>query len=132
MIHIAFAMTVLAMTYMRIQLRGAGDVARSLNVRGEEIYTALETVATLATVGYTYLVGGITDADVEIWELRLHHVSKNDIQTLLVWGRLESLGDFSSHTRIQFNGNTLLRLFENLGCQVTSSGTDFKHDLEIT
>jgi hypothetical protein len=101
---------------MRIQLRGAGDVARSLNVRGEEIYTALETVTTLATVGYTYLVGGITDADVEIWELRLHYVSKNDIQTLLVWGRLESLGDFSSHTRIQFNGNTLLRFFENLGC----------------
>lgn len=112
----SFRKTVLATTYMRIQLRGAGDVARSLNVRGEEIYTALETVTTLATVGYTYLVGGITDADVEIWELRLHYVSKNDIQTLLVWGRLESLGDFSSHTRIQFNGNTLLRFFENLGC----------------
>jgi hypothetical protein len=40
----SFRKTVLAMTYMRIQLRGAGDVARSLNVRGEEIYTALETV----------------------------------------------------------------------------------------
>lgn len=82
-------------------------------------------------MGYSYLVGGITDADVEIWELRLHHVSKNDIQALLVWGGLESLGDFSSHTRIQFHGNTLLRLFEDFGCQVTSTGTDFKDDLEI-
>ena len=27
---------------MRIQVRGAGDVARSLNVRGEEIWTLLD------------------------------------------------------------------------------------------
>jgi hypothetical protein len=82
-------------------------------------------------LGYSYLVGGITDADIKIWELSLHHVSKNDVQALLVWGGLESLGDFSSHTRIQFHGNTLLRLFEDLGRQVTSSGTNFKDDLNI-
>jgi hypothetical protein len=36
----SFRKEFLKATYMRIQLRGAGDVARSLNVRGEEIYIA--------------------------------------------------------------------------------------------
>lgn len=78
---------------------------------------------------HTYLIGGITDADIEVWELGFHHISKNDIQAFLVWGRLETLGDFSSHTRVKFHRNTLLCLFQNLGCQVTSTGTDFEDDL---
>lgn len=78
-----------------------------------------------------YLVGSITDADIEVWELRLHHISKNDLQALLVWSGLEAFGDFCSHTRIQFHSNALLCLFQNLGCQVTSTGTNFEDDLLI-
>ena len=77
----------------------------------------------------TYLIGGITDADIEVWELGLHHISKNDIQAFLVWGGLETLGDFSSHTRVQFDGDALLCLLQNLGSQVTGTRTNFKHDL---
>lgn len=42
---------------------------------------------------------------------------------------LETLGDFGSHSRIQLHSNDLLSLFQNLGCQVTSTGTDFEDDL---
>lgn len=58
-----------------------------------------------------YLVGSITDADIKVWELRLHDISKNDLQAFLVWGRLEALGDFCSHTGIQFHGNAFLCFF---------------------
>lgn len=115
-------------TYMRTQERGAGLVAKSLNVRGEEICTLLGPEHHLF-VAYTYLIWGIADADVEVWKLGFHHISQNDIQPLLVWGRLETLGDFCSHTRIQFHSDAFLCLFQNLGCQITSTGTDFKNDL---
>jgi hypothetical protein len=86
-------------------------------------------VVNLLIAFYTYLVGGIADTDIEVWKLGLHHISKNDIQPLLVWGGLETLGDFCSHTGIQFHSNALLCFFQNLGCQVTSTGTNFKDDL---
>lgn len=77
----------------------------------------------------THLIRRVTDADIKVWKLRLHHVSKNDLQTLLSRSALETFGDFGSHSRIQLHRDDLLGLFENLCSQVTSTGTDFENDL---
>lgn len=58
---------------MRMQTRGAGEVARSLNVRGEEIYD-ISGVTGINHGDCAYLVGSIADANVEVWQIRLDHV----------------------------------------------------------
>lgn len=44
-------------TYMSTQERGAGDVARSLNVRGEEILTLLDSGRTFGKYLGLYVPG---------------------------------------------------------------------------
>lgn len=94
---------------MRMQTRGAGSVAKSLNVRGEEILTNSQPCAMYIWVrDCTYLVGCVADADIKVWKLGLHDISKNHIQTLLRRSALKTLGNFSRHARIQFHCNNLL------------------------
>lgn len=56
-------------------------------------------------------------------------IAEDDFEAFRGGCSLESLGDFSSHTRIGLAGDDLLCLFENLGRQVSCSGTDFEDDL---
>lgn len=77
----------------------------------------------------THLIRGVADADIKVWKLRLHHIAENNLQALLCRSTLETLGDFGSHSRIQLHRDDLLGLFQNLGSQVTSTGTDFEDDL---
>lgn len=115
---------------MRIQVRGAGNVARSLNVRGEEICRVLETGISQIRAG-TYLVRSVANADVEVRELSFHDISKNHFQAFLGRSALETLGDFGRHSRIQFHRDSLLGLLQNLRCQVSSTGTDFEDHVTL-
>lgn len=76
-----------------------------------------------------YLVRSIANADIKVWQLSLHHITENNLETFLGRSALETLGDFGRHTRIQFHRNNLLRFIQNLGRQVTGTGTDFKNNL---
>lgn len=79
--------------------------------------------------GETYLVRSIANANIKVGQLSLHHITKNNLETFLSRSALETLGDFSRHTRIQFHRNNFLRFIQNLGRQVTSTGTDFEDNL---
>ena len=46
---------------------------------------------------WTYLVRRVTDTNVEIWEISLHHIPEHDLQSFLLRLSLHSLREFSSH-----------------------------------
>lgn len=75
------------------------------------------------------LIGSVADTDIEIRKVSLHHIAKNNIQTLFGWSRLKPLGDFSSHARIQFDGDALFRSVQDLCCQIACTRADFEDDL---
>ena len=62
-----------------MQVRGAGERARSLKVRGEEIWRRLLDWAWgRECVARAYLVGRVAYADIEVREVGLYHVSEQD------------------------------------------------------
>lgn len=81
--------------------------------------------------GFPYLIRGVADTDIEIWKLRLHHVSEYHIQAFLRRCPLEALGDFGRHSWIQFHRDDLLGLLQNLRCQVSCTGTDFEDHVTL-
>ena len=56
----------------------------------------------------------------------LYHVAEDDFQSLRRRRALKSFGQFGSHSRILLHGYNTLGFFEDLGSQVTGSGTDFE------
>ena len=59
----------------------------------------------------------------------LEDISKDNLESLLGRGALETLCDFGSHSGIGFAGDDFFGLFQDLCCQVTSSGADFEDNL---
>lgn len=59
----------------------------------------------------------------------LEHIAQDDLEALGGGGSLETFGDFGGHTGIGFAGDDFFRLFDNFGCQVTGTWTDFEDDL---
>lgn len=103
---------------MSMQVRGAGIVANSLNVRGEEICIKLDQakLPRTKTCNRTYLIWCVADADIKVWEFGLHNISEYHFQALLGRGSLETLRHFCRHSRVQFHRDNLFGLFEYLCC----------------
>lgn len=77
-----------------------------------------------------YLIGGITDADVEIWEVHLDYVPKHNFQTLLLGFPLHSFRYLGCHAGVQLHCDHPLRFLKNLYCKIARTGTDLEHDLQ--
>ena len=71
--------------------RGAGDVARSLKTRGEEIWPLLDKYNWAMVEKLAYLIGGVANANIEVGKIRLDNIAEHDVQSLLLWLPLNSL-----------------------------------------
>lgn len=121
---------------MRIQVRGEGDSARSLNVKGEEIYEILGhprpyKILLLPGRFHSYLVRCITDTNIKVRQLRLDHIPQHDLQSLLLRLPLHSFRDLGRHSRIEFHGDDSFCPFEDFDSQVPRSGPYFENDVAL-
>ena len=76
------------------------------------------------------LVGGVGDEGVA-WRHfgHLDDVAEDDFELLGEGSALDTLGDFGTHTGIEFDGDDLLGLLEGADRDVTGTGTDFDDDI---
>lgn len=63
--------------------RGAGLVARSLKVRGEEIYIIILVLIFFCPKAHKrtirispYLIRSVADADIEVWKISFDHITQ--------------------------------------------------------
>ncbi len=81
-------------------------------------------------LGLPYLVRRVRYAYIEAREIHANHVPEEYFETIRTWGALDPFRNLSSHSRIQFDRDDFLCLFEDFDSQIASPRTDFKHDLE--
>ena len=72
-----------------------------------------------------YLVWSVANADVEIREVCLDHVSKYNVEAFLGGGALNTFSDLGRHSRIELHGDDLFRFLEDFHGKVTGTGTNF-------
>lgn len=77
----------------------------------------------------TDLVRDVGDAQVEERQFRLQHITDKDLQFGLHGRAKDTLLQLSHETGIDFTGDHLLGLFQDLHRHVTSTGTDFQDDI---
>ena len=71
------------------------------------------------------LVRRVRDAYIKEGELDFDGIACNELELVLVSHIGDSLGHFSHHTRIDFDGNDLFAAFEKRRSQITCTRTDF-------
>ena len=119
-----------------MQVRGEGERARSLKVKGEEIYRVHGHSRPLhgafrAKKVHSYLVRRVTDTNIKVRQLRLDHISQHDLQSLLLGLPLHPLRDLRRHPRIEFHSDDSFCPFEDFDSQVPCSGAYFQNDVAL-
>ena len=109
-----------------MQVRGEGERVKSLKVSGEEICRMSIQSNTPRFQSSNYLIWCIAYAYVEIWQLGLYHVAKQDFQSFRFRLALYALCDFACHSWIKLNSYDLFGLFEDFDRDIASTRTDFE------
>lgn len=114
-----------------MHVRGDGERASSLNVRGEEICREVSASKHPCCQQWNcsraaYLVRRVAYTDIKVGQLCFDNISKHNFEPVGGWGSLYSFGDFCGHTRIKFDSNDPFCLLENFDSQITSTWAYFK------
>lgn len=83
----------------------------------------------LENQGRRDLIRGVGNAQVEKGQLSLDGITLDELELVLIAQFAHSLGDFSDHAGINFDCNRFLASFQERGCKITRTGTDFKDNI---